>query len=105
MEHNPPSRSRPGRVSPVVWFLGLGVVVALVALFVFKVPLNTVGYYALIAVFFGSHLFMHGSHGGHKAHEGQSRPERASGTAANADGTAASAETQDEQGQNSGRCH
>jgi hypothetical protein len=98
MEHNPPSRSRPGRVSPVVWFLGLGVVVALVALFVFNVPLNTVGYYALIAVFFGSHLFMHGSHSGHAGHDVPSRPDQASGPAA-------SAQTQDEQRQNSGRCH
>ena len=60
MEHNSPTTDRPVRIPPVVWFLGLGLIVALAAIFVFNVPLSTVRYNALFAFFIGSHLFMHG---------------------------------------------
>ena len=69
MAHNSPTIVRPVRIPPVAWFVGLGLISALVAIFVFDVPLGTVGYYALIAAFIGSHLFMHGSHAGHAGHE------------------------------------
>ena len=100
MEHNSPTTDRPVRIPPVVWFLGLGLIVALVAIFVFNVPLGTVGYYALFAFFIGSHFFMHGSHGGHAGH-GQ----RTSSTT-NVDGPAGAAQSdKDEHSGHSGGCH
>ena len=61
---------RPMRIPPIVWFLGLSLIAALAAIFVFKVNLNTVASYGFIALMLGSHLFMHGSHGGHGSHAG-----------------------------------
>ena len=60
MESHPSVTDRPVRVPPIVWFLGAGLIAALVAVFVFNVALNTVVYYGFIALMFGSHLFMHG---------------------------------------------
>lgn len=57
------------RIPRIVWILGAGLVVALIALFVFDVPLGTVLSYGLIALAMGGHLFMHGSHGGHAGHD------------------------------------
>ena len=65
MESHPSVTDRPIRISPIVWFLGLGLIAALIAIFVFNVALNTVAYYGFFALMIGSHLFMHGSHGGH----------------------------------------
>ncbi len=66
MESHPSVTDRPVRIPPIVWFLGLGLVVALVAIFVFNVALSTVVNYGFIALMVGSHLFMHGGHGGHQ---------------------------------------
>ncbi|MBM2848779.1 MAG: hypothetical protein HW418_1721 [Anaerolineales bacterium] len=100
MEHNSPTTDRPVRIPPVVWFLGLGLIVALAAIFVFNVPLSTVGYYALFAFFIGSHFFMHGAHGGHAGH-GQR-----TGTTTNVDGPASAAQSpKDEHAGHSGGCH
>ena len=96
MEHNSPTTDRPVRIPPVVWFLGLGLMVALVAILIFNVPLGTVGYYALFAVFIGSHFFMHGAHGGHAGHEPRTT---------NADGPAGATQAKDEQSRHSGGCH
>ncbi|RIK53725.1 MAG: hypothetical protein DCC59_06280 [Chloroflexi bacterium] len=49
----------------MVWFLGLGLIAALAAIFIFNVAVGTVAYYGLLAFMFGGHFFMHGSHGGH----------------------------------------
>jgi hypothetical protein len=65
MEQNPLTAERPLHIPPVVWFLGVGLVIALIAVFVFKVAVGTVAYYGLFAFMMGSHFFMHGSHGGH----------------------------------------
>ena len=66
MEHNSPlEENRPLRIPPIVWFLGAGLIVALVAIFVFNTAINTVIYYGFIALMMGSHFFMHGSHGRH----------------------------------------
>ena len=65
MESHPSITDRPLRIPPIVWFLGLGLIAALVAIFVFNVALSTVAYFGFIALMVGSHLFMHGSHGGH----------------------------------------
>ncbi len=69
MENNSPVEDRPLRIPPIVWFLGVGLVVALIAIFVFNVSINTVAYYGFFALMMGSHFFMHGSHGGHGGHQ------------------------------------
>jgi len=72
MESHPSVTDSPQgiRIPPIVWFLGLGLIAALVAIFVFNVTLNTVVSYGFIALMLGSHLFMHRSHGGHGGHAG-----------------------------------
>ena len=45
MESHPSVKDRPLRIPPIVWFLGLGLIAALIAIFVFNVALNTVAYY------------------------------------------------------------
>ncbi len=68
VSHSTETTNRPLRVPPIVWFLGLGLAAALIAIFVFNVAVNTVVYYGLIALMVGGHFFMHGSHGGHAGH-------------------------------------
>ena len=103
MEHNSPTTGRPVRIPPVVWFLGLGLIVALAAIFVFNVPLSTVGYYALFALFLGGHFFMHGSHGGHGGHAGHGQR---TGSTTNVDGPVSAAQSfKDEHAGHSGGCH
>ncbi len=77
MESHPSVTDRPVRIPPMVWFLGLGLIAALVAIFVFNVALSTVAYFGFIALMFGSHLFMHGSHGGHGGHQHNTTPNAA----------------------------
>jgi hypothetical protein len=100
VEHNPPATGRLVRIPPFAWFLGPGLLIALVAIFVFNVPLGTVGYFAFFAFFIGSHFFMHGSHGGHASH-GQNTNARI-----NVDGPASAAQSKpDEHAGHSGGCH
>lgn len=66
MEQNSRVDDRPLRVSPIVWFLGAGLIIALIAIFVFNVSINTVAYYGFIALMFGGHLLMHGGYRGHQ---------------------------------------
>ena len=70
MESHPSVTDRPVRIPPIVWFLGLGLIAALIAIFVFNVATNTVVYYGFFALMIGSHFFMHGSHTGHGGHGG-----------------------------------
>jgi len=65
MESHPSLTDRPTRVPPNVWFLGIGLIAALAAIFIFNVDVNTVAYYGFLAFVIGGHFFMHGSHGGH----------------------------------------
>ena len=65
MESHPSVTDRPVRIPSIVWFLGLGLIAALVAIFILNVAFSTVVYYGFIALMVGSHFFMHGSHGGH----------------------------------------
>ncbi len=65
MEQNTNMTQHQTNIPPMVWFLGIGLVIALIAIFVFNVAVNTVALYGLFAFMIGSHLFMHGSHGGH----------------------------------------
>ena len=71
MEHNSPASDRQLRIPPIVWFLGLGLIAALVAIFVFNVAINTVAYYGFFALMIGSHFFMHSGHAGHGGNTGQ----------------------------------
>jgi hypothetical protein len=70
MESHPSVTDRPVRIPPIVWFLGLGLMAALAAIFIFNVAVSTVAYYGFFALMVGSHLFMHGSHGGHGSDAG-----------------------------------
>jgi hypothetical protein len=65
MESHPSVTDRPFRIPSIVWLLGIGLIAALVAIFVFNVAVSTVAYYGFFALFAGSHFFMHGSHAGH----------------------------------------
>ena len=75
MESHPSITDRKMRIPPIVWFLGLGLIIALVAVFVFNVALNTVASYGFFALMIGSHLFMHGAHGGHQHNVTPNTPE------------------------------
>ena len=97
MESHPPVTDRPVRIPPIVWFLGLGLIAALIAIFVFNVALNTVAYYGFFTLMIGSHLFMHGSHGGHGGGNGQQ-----SGTALN---PAEVDQDKNQHAEHSGGCH
>ena len=100
MVHNFPTTDRPVRIPPIAWFLGLGLLIALVAIFMFNVPLGTVGYVAFIAFFIGSHFFMHGSHSRHGGNEQRTDVQT------NVDGPSGAAQsTPNEQARHSGGCH
>lgn len=74
MEHHTPSNPFSAwqfRIPVIAWVLGAGLLIALAAIFVFDVPISTVGYYAFFAVMMGSHFFMHRGHGGHSGHNHQ----------------------------------
>jgi hypothetical protein len=68
MEDNSPMDDRLFRIPPIVWVLSVGLVVALLAIFVFNVAVKTVVYYGFFALMMGSHFFMHGSRGGPAGH-------------------------------------
>ena len=73
MESHPSVTDRPVRIPPIAWFLGVGLIVALVAIFFFNVAINTIAYYGFLALMIGSHFFMHGGHGDHAGHSPQSQ--------------------------------
>lgn len=90
---------RPLRIHPAVWVIGAGFIIALVAIFVFKVAIGTVITYAFIGLMLSSHLYMHGGHGSHGGH-GQP-----SNTLTNKDGAAGDKQSNDEHTPQSGGCH
>ena len=99
MEHphtSTPVSNRPFRVPIMVWLLAAGLLIALAAIFIFDVSVSTVGTYALLVLFMGSHFFMHGGHGGHGAH---SRP------TLNQTDTKNDSQSKDEHTGHSGGCH
>jgi hypothetical protein len=98
MESHPSvTDDRPLRIPPIVWFLGLGLIAALAAIFIFNVAVGTVAYYGFFALMIGSHLFMHGSHGGHGGH--------AKGEPGTASSTAEANKDKNEHAGHSGGCH
>ena len=66
MDQNSPMDGRLIRIPPIVWFMGAGLIVALLAIFVFNVTVTNVIYYGFLVLMMGSHFFMHGGHGGHR---------------------------------------
>lgn len=56
---------RQTKIPLVVWLLGIGLIAALIAIFIFNVAVSTVAYYGFLVFLAGGHFFMHGSHGGH----------------------------------------
>lgn len=69
MESHPSVTDRPVRIPPIVWFLGIGLIAAIVAIFFFNVAINTVASYGFFVLMIGSHFFMHGGHGGSAGHQ------------------------------------
>ena len=69
------------QIPGVVWFLGLGLVIALAAVLVFKVAIGTGVSYGLFTVMMGSHFFMYGAHG----HSASAEPTHPPATAARSD--------------------
>lgn len=96
MESHPSVTDHPTRVSPIVWILGVGLVVALVAIFIFNISISTVAYYGFLAFMFGGHFFMHGSHGAHGSHAGHGQ--------SGAESTS-SESNKDEHSRHTGGCH
>lgn len=72
--HTSQTSDRPLRVPPLAWFVGIGLMAALAAVFIFNVAVSTVVYYGFIGLMFGGHFFMHGSHGGHGGHVDPRQP-------------------------------
>lgn len=95
MKENSPMSDRPLRIPPIVWFLGIGLTAALVAIFVFNVAVNTVVYYGFIALMLGSHFFMHGAHSGHGGPAGQQHGPVSNGAESN----------KNEHSRHTGGCH
>jgi len=58
-------------IPSVVWVILAGVAAALVAIFVFKVATNTVLTYGFLSLMLLHHMFMHGGHASHGAHDSQ----------------------------------
>ena len=100
MESHSSVTDRPERIPSMAWFLGLGLIAALVAMFVFNVALSTVAYYGFIALMVGSHFFMHGSHGGHGGSAGHQH-----GPASNAAESGKGESDRNEHAGHSGGCH
>ena len=109
MEHiHSTTDDRPARIPRAVWIAGGGLLIALVAVVVFNVPLNTVAYFGFIALMMGGHFFMHGSHGGHSDHSQRGNPPMSAENTAstpNATGTAVTTQSTDQPMRHSGGCH
>ena len=109
MEHtHSTTDARPIRIPRIIWIVGGGLLIALVALVIFKVPFSTVAYFGFLALLMGSHIFMHGSHGGHGDHIQHANPSaNAAKTdgAPNANSTAVTTQSTDQPTRHSGGCH
>lgn len=98
MEHNsssPSDATTQLRIHTAVWVLLVAVVLALLAIFVFKVAVGTVLSYGFLGLMILSHFFMHGGHGSHGAHTNQTDPPASDGIKTD----------QDNSGAGHGGCH
>jgi hypothetical protein len=55
-----------------------GILIALIAIFVFKVAVGQVLYYGFFVAMITSHFWMHGGHGNHSKHQEQTDPSNTS---------------------------
>lgn len=58
MDSHPSIASRHARLPILVSFLGLGIIVALIAIYIFNVPVGTVIYFGLLALMFSIQFIM-----------------------------------------------
>lgn len=98
MEHTSPTTDRPLRIPRIAWIVGAGLLIALIAIAVFNVPLNTVLYYGFIILMIAGHFFMHGGHGSHGDH-GQHADSATTGDATD------TTQPEDRGTRHSGGCH
>ena len=72
-QHTPTSMgsTRLLGIPTVVWVILFGVAAALVAIFVLKVATSTVLTYGFLSLMLLHHMFMHGGHASHGAHDSQ----------------------------------
>ena len=109
MEHtHSTTEARSVRIPRVVWIVGGGLLIAVVAIVVFNVSLNAVAYIGFFALMMGSHLFMHGGHGGHSDHSqhGNSSPDAANtDNTSNTNSTVVTTQSTDQHTRHSGGCH
>lgn len=75
MEHNHTDTNRRWHIPSVIWLVGVGLLVALLAVVFFNVPVSSVVTWSIfIVLMFGSH-FLHGGHGNHDSrHEQPNNP-------------------------------
>ena len=63
------------RIPIAAWVILAGLVVALLAIFVFKVAVGTVVTYGFLGLMVLSHFFMHGGYGSHGSHNNKTSSE------------------------------
>ena len=88
--HNTSSTSNTASqvdIPTVVWALLAAVVAAMLAIFVFKVPVGTVVTYGFLSLMVLSHFFMHGRHGSHSARTNQADSQVGNDTKTDQDNT------------------
>ena len=61
--------SNKNRISPLWLITFAGILIALLAIFVFKVAVGTVINYSFLAAMILSHFWMHAGHGNHNNHK------------------------------------
>lgn len=74
MEHNRAGTNRHWHIPSAIWIVGVGLLVALLAIVFFNVPISTIVTWSIfIALMFGSH-FLRGGPGNHDSSYGQQDP-------------------------------
>ena len=106
MEHtHETTDDHPLRIPRWIWMIGGGLLIALIAVVVFKVPLNTVATIGFFVLMMGSHLLMHGGHGDHSQHANPAPNDANTASTLDANSTAVTTQTTDRPTRHSGGCH
>jgi len=67
MDNHPPVDNRLLYILPIGWFLGACLITALIAIFIFNIPVKRTAIYGLLILIFGVKLFIiQAGHGGHQ---------------------------------------
>lgn len=67
--------ARIKQIPLTIWLIGAGLIVGLIAIFVFQYPVRSLGTLAFYGLFIGGHFLMHRGHSNHAAHnEGAKEP-------------------------------